>query len=265
MSDHFIGTIYFLQVAFGLKSDSSNVSLVSEADVKTAIEYATKAVVPISLYAAQYGAVSLRVHPTVITYNAQVESKTVSDDDIRDIVDDVATRLPSDACVAILLPPDMDNSTKPRSEVNGYHDCSTLPYINSYVNDDKEKHPFLTVEDETFRYAYTLSHEIAEMAVDPKVSGQPEVCDSCSGAYQSAWICYSRRRRQLHRYIPETTLRCGPRIFVRLLYQCDRPARVQRQLCCAGVCVQLCPRCSQRGFPGYGRKSAHLRRVLHTG
>jgi hypothetical protein len=190
MSDHFIGTIYFARVAFGLKSDTTNVSVVSDEDVKTAIEYATKAVVPISLYAAQYGDVSLRVHPEAITYNALVDSKTVSDGEIRDIVDDLATRLPADACVAILLPTDMDNSKHPRSEANGYHDCSDIPYINSYIYDDKEKHPFLTVRDETFRYAYTLSHEIAEMAVDPKGSGQPEVCDSCSGAYQTAWICY---------------------------------------------------------------------------
>ena len=38
----------------------------------------------------------------------------------------------------------------------------------------------LTLQDETDAYAMVISHEMAEMVVDPKVDGQnPEVCDPC--------------------------------------------------------------------------------------
>lgn len=46
----------------------------------------------------------------------------------------------------------------------------------------------LTVNDLADVYALQLSHEIAEMTVDPNVDGKnPEVCDACGPNCQSTW------------------------------------------------------------------------------
>jgi len=190
MSKLFNGTLYFVQVAFNVQAPPATTYVVSTADILTAIDYATRAVIPISLYASQYGKASVRVHQQLITYNAQVATATISDSDVRTIVKDVAATLPADACVVVLLPPAIDNSSHSRAQgTGGYHQSSVVPYINSYINNDQQNTPTLTVQDITFRYAGALSHEIAEMVCDP-YGGGPEVCDPCGPNYVSTYLNY---------------------------------------------------------------------------
>jgi hypothetical protein len=57
----------------------------------------------------------------------------------------------------------------------GYHHFANVPYIFSYAYGQN-----LTVSDTGHAYAYPLSHEIAEMIVDPAADySNPEVCDPC--------------------------------------------------------------------------------------
>ncbi len=191
MSALFNGTLYFVQVAFTDKNPPNAYNVVSFADMQTAIAYATQAVVPISLYASQYGANTVSVNSQVINYDYQIDGASVSDDQLRDIVNDVASHLPDDACVVVLLPPAIDNSTNSRSAgTGGYHDYANVPYINAFISNDKQGSTSLTIKDTTFRYAGGLSHEIAEMIVDPQVDGKPEVCDPCGPNYVSTYLSY---------------------------------------------------------------------------
>lgn len=191
MSNLFNGTIYFVQVSFAVQGQPDKVFVVSTPDMMTAIKYATQAVVPISLYASQYGANSVRVHQQVIPYSAQITGQSIDDGQLRGIVNDVASRLPTDACVVVLLPPAIDNPNESRKNgTGGYHDFAKVPYINAYISNDREGSTSLTVEDVTFRYAGALSHEIAEMVVDPRVDGHPEVCDPCGPNFVSTYLNY---------------------------------------------------------------------------
>ncbi|MBV9250265.1 MAG: hypothetical protein JO227_13600 [Acetobacteraceae bacterium] len=147
--------------------------------MNTAISYATQAVVPISLYASQYGPNSLAVSPNIISYNMELSQPSIDDGQLQNLVNDVASKLPPEACVVVLLPPAMDNRSNSRSQgTHGYHGHAKVPYINSYIDNDQQGSTSLTVQDVSFRYAGSLSHEIAEMVVDPFGNG-PEVCDPC--------------------------------------------------------------------------------------
>src|SRR4051794_27881916 len=123
MSDLFQGTLHFVQVAFTTTDNPPKTSIVSTQDMQTAISYAQRAVVPISLYAKQYGDNSIGVSSNIITYNFQFSGGVIDDNDIQTIVNDTFSRLPKDACIVILLPPDIDNSKHSRLQgTGGYHE-----------------------------------------------------------------------------------------------------------------------------------------------
>jgi len=61
MNSLFNGTIYFASIEFTVQNQGNKVISVSDADMNTAISYATQAAVPISLYAAQYGQASITI------------------------------------------------------------------------------------------------------------------------------------------------------------------------------------------------------------
>jgi hypothetical protein len=70
--------------------------------------------------------------------------------------------------------------------VGGYHGHANLPYafINLMGNG-------LTIADTDQFYALALSHETAEMAVDPLANlVNPEVCDPCSPNCQNIFVDY---------------------------------------------------------------------------
>lgn len=171
----FRGTVYFVRVVFAVRSSGQQFSIAA-TDIQTAIRYSTLAAQPISNYASQYGYNSLAISPTVITYPVTISSTTYSDSDLRGWVNAIAKKLPNDSCVAILNPPGLTNSkTAPGS---AYHDMADVPYITENVTGSN-----WTVDDKQKNYAGVLSHELAEMVVDPRVDFKnPEVCDSCGFA-----------------------------------------------------------------------------------
>jgi hypothetical protein len=185
----FNGTLVFAQVSFA--SPGLAPSGISAADTQTAINYATLAVVPIQRYASQYGPNSVSVWPVAIPFTARVQAGAFSRDQFEGWAEDIAqfmrTQQVHDPCIVIMHNRSLPNSPSFTGQRDSYH-CSTsngTPYCYSLVFDEN-----LTIADNnhTFNgkanekvYAHTLSHEIAEMVVDPLADeGNPEVCDACS-------------------------------------------------------------------------------------
>lgn len=190
MNSLFNGTIYFANIEFTVQNQGNKVMSVSDADMNTAISYATQAAVPISLYAAQYGQASISISQNPIPYKVNIADPSIDDGHLQSWVNDIALNLPNNCCVVVLLPPEIDNSSMSRSNgTGGYHSSANVSYINSYIFNDREGTPALTVQDKTFRYAGALSHEIAEMVVNPR-GGNPEVCDPCGPNFVSTYLDY---------------------------------------------------------------------------
>jgi hypothetical protein len=153
---------------------------VSDADTQTAVSYATLAVVPIQLYASQYGASAVTVSTTVIPFNVDLAGNSFTDAELQGWVNTFVTRnsLLSNTCVVVLNPRGVVNTdADPSKGFLGYHFVADVPYI--FVNVSGED---FTVADPHNLYAGSLSHEIAEMVVDPQADiKNPEVCDACAG------------------------------------------------------------------------------------
>jgi hypothetical protein len=169
----FSGTVHFAQVTF---NTTGGALVVPTADMNTILQYAQHAVVPISEYAtAQYGSNKISVSPILLTYTANVPTATFTDADLQGWVNDmvVANSLPANSCIYVICPQGIS-----ANEVGGnagYHSLANIPYIVAGVYATG-----LTLQDEADVYAMVVSHEMAEMVVDPKVDGQnPEVCDPC--------------------------------------------------------------------------------------
>jgi hypothetical protein len=175
----FSGTLNFVQATF---SSSGRDFAVSVADQKIAVEYAALAAVPISRYASQYGPNSLAVAPAPIPFMASVSAEKYNDGILSGWVEQLSKSggLSSDTCLVFLNPQGVVNTdADPSQGVLGYHSVapSGTPYI--FVN---VMGTGLSVSDERDVYALALSHECAEMTVDPRADGSnPECCDSCGG------------------------------------------------------------------------------------
>ncbi len=177
----FQGTLFFVRVIFN-RSEKPPVS-VSAADVQVALNYATLAAVPMQRYASQYGVNRFTVSPNILTVNFTVHGNTFDDDRLQLLVDlIVQNNHLSNGCVIILhdvTAPDSPQNTDATGSILGYHSISNLfqPYCYCKVFGQN-----LNIADKGNRYAQTLSHEIAEMLVDPKANlSNPEVCDACAG------------------------------------------------------------------------------------
>jgi hypothetical protein len=185
----FDGTLVFAQVSFVTSGVAP--SGISAADMQTAISYATLAVLPIQWYASQYGPNSVTVWPTAIPFIANVQGGVFSVAEFEGWVDAVAQfmrnqQIPN-PCVVILHNRDLPNSAQFTGERNSHHlmtDNGT-PYIYSLVQGEglsitDNNHMVMNKSNENV-YAIDLSHEIAEMIVDPTGdNNNPEVCDACS-------------------------------------------------------------------------------------
>ena len=80
----------------------------------------------------------------------------------------------------------MNTDADPTQGVGGYHGLASVPYC--FVN---AMGSGFTISDPQNLYALALSHEIAEMVVDPRANlANPEVCDPCGPNCQTAWIDY---------------------------------------------------------------------------
>ena len=182
----FKGTLVFVQVT--LQTPSGPLSLAA-ADLNIALSFATQAIVPISRYASQFGPNSLAVSGSVVPLTANLPNASYNDQTLQGWVNALVARggLPADMCVVILNPSGAVNvDADPRKGIGGYHSLARVPYL--FVNVMGRG---LTVQDSADVFALALSHEIAEMVVDPRADlSNPEVCDPCGPNCQTAWIDY---------------------------------------------------------------------------
>ncbi len=180
----FNGTIYFVQVTFNTPNGAKSIPT---ADMQTAINYADLACVPISEYASQYGPNGVGISPNIIQYAVTLQGTTYNDQTLQGWINALANQnaLPSSSCVVILNPQSQGvTNTNASGGVLGYHGKANVPYIFANVYGQN-----LTIADERNLYALVLSHEIAEMVVDPNVDGRnPEVCDGCGPNCQAVYL-----------------------------------------------------------------------------
>jgi hypothetical protein len=175
----FSGTLRFVQ--FTLISGGTAFS-VADADLSVALQYATVTAAPISAYASQYGPNRLAVANATIPLRVSVASGKYNDSILSGWVDQLAKAqgLGPDSCLVFLNPQGVVNSdADPTQGVLGYHNVSAAGVPYAFVNVMGQG---LTLSDQQDAYALALSHEIAEMTVDPRADGSnPEVCDECAG------------------------------------------------------------------------------------
>ncbi len=182
----FQGTLVFASVEFATRKGTISIG---PGDLAVAMDFARLAAVPISDYATQYGPNRVAVADTAVPFTANVPSGRYNDQTLQGWVNSIvsANRLPATTCVVFLNPQGVANTdADPSQGVGGYHGSASVPYC--FVN---VMGTSLTVKDEANVYALALSHEIAEMVVDPRADlGNPEVCDGCGPNCQQVWIDY---------------------------------------------------------------------------
>lgn len=175
----FSGELRFVEAVF---SAGDAPLQVLPQDLATAMSYSRLCVGPLSAYASQYGPNSLSVSPTTVPLKASVPGGRYNDQMLAGWVDGLARQfgLGPDSCLVVLNPTGVVNTdADPGKGVLGYHfqSPSGVPY--AFVNLMGSS---LTVADASDSFALALSHEIVEMAVDPRADGSnPETSDSCSG------------------------------------------------------------------------------------
>lgn len=177
----FNGALVFVRITFN-RPKQPPFSMLA-ADVQTAVSYATLAVVPIHRYASQYGPNSIRVSRRIIPLSVDLTGNTFADSDVQGWVDQIVhDHHFKNSCIVILH--DAFDAASPthtyaKGNILGYH--SMTHNGNPYCFCRVFAHN-LTITDRNNAYAGTLSHEIAEMVVDPKADlSNPEVCDACFG------------------------------------------------------------------------------------
>jgi hypothetical protein len=185
----FSGTLFFVRVVFitNTANGPGTPVSVSDADVATAIQYATLAAPAISGYASQYGSNTITVSQTVLEFTAKLPLTTYTDLALQLWVDTIVltNRLdPRSSAVVVLNPNGVINANCISSMGQlGYHQHAVVPYCFANVTGE-----FFNVQDFQDLYANQLSHEIAEMTVDPKADfSNPEVCDACGPNCPPAW------------------------------------------------------------------------------
>jgi hypothetical protein len=175
----FSGTLRFVQTTF---TSSGSSFAVPAADFGVAMKFLGVAVAPISEYCSQYGPNSLAVAGSAISFNASVTAGKYNDSILSGWVDQLAKAngLGPDTCLVFLNPQGVVNTDADATQgVLGYHSMSSSGVPYAFVN---IMGTGLTVDDSQDVYAMALSHETAEMTVDPQANGSnPEICDECAG------------------------------------------------------------------------------------
>ncbi len=186
----FNGTLVFVQLIF--QQPNLPASAVSPADVQTALNYANLAIQPIQWYATQYGQPNVSVSPTVIPFTAELTGDSFTLQEFEGWVDQCATIARnsnvSNPCIVILHNRNLPNSGMFSGQRDSYHSMTGTGATYCYCLVFGEN---LSVADNNHTisgrpndkvYAHNLSHEIAEMVVDPGGSiHNREVCDACAG------------------------------------------------------------------------------------
>ena len=174
----FNGTLVFVQIIFNRPSQPQ--FMMNTADIQTAINYSNLAIIPIHRYASQYGSNSINVSPNIIQFNVNLTGNTFNDEDLQGWVDTIATSNNLvNSCIMVLIDTTGPRNSDASGNVGGYHFITgnNVPYCCCNVFGHN-----LTIDDSNNDYALILSHEIAEMVVDPQGNlSNPEVCDACAG------------------------------------------------------------------------------------
>ena len=178
----FSGTIHFAQVTF---HTSGGDLVIPTADMNQIVQYAQHAAVPIAKYASQYGPNALGISPTLLTKTVNLSGASFKDSDLQGWVNDLASSngFGSDHSIFVPVPPGV--SAPQVGENAGYHGKANVPYIVAGVTTG------LTLADNADVYAMVVSHEAAEMVVDPNADGNnAEVCDPCDLNCNNLTRCY---------------------------------------------------------------------------
>lgn len=169
----FSGTIFFAQVTF---QTHGGPRVMATSDMQMIVQYARHAIVPISQYAAaQYGKNKVAIATNILTHSVNVPSGRFTDSQLQGWVKAIASKnhLPPDSCIFVVCPHGI--TAHDIGDNAGYHSLANIPYIVAGVSATG-----LTLKDDADGYAMVISHEMAEMVVDPKVDEKnPEVCDPC--------------------------------------------------------------------------------------
>ena len=179
----FTGTVHFAQLTF---QTSTATFVMDTADMNQIVAYTQHAVVPISEYASQYGSNSLAVSPTLLTMTVSVPGGTYTDAQLQQWVNQLATNngLSSGSCIFVISPQGVSAANVGGNA--GYHGQANIPYVVAGVYASG-----LTLADQPDVYAMVVSHELAEMVVDPTVDHvNPEVCDPCDINCNNLTRCY---------------------------------------------------------------------------
>jgi hypothetical protein len=218
----FNGTLYFVRITFNTPKGTFSIS---NADVLTAINYSKHAVKPISRYASLYGRNSANVSDNVIQYSVNLTAMTYNDTDLKGWVNEIVKIPSGSSCLVILNPAyagiiDLDEA----GGINGVHGNGNAPYC--FVNVRGQN---LTLDDKQTAYARVLSHEIAEMIVNP-VSDNPEVCDACAGNCKNVWVdCFDNNDQ----YIDGSGSLPPPFSYAFYINSIVKPASYDPQTACA--------------------------------
>jgi hypothetical protein len=186
----FNGTLVFARIIF-VRANQPDFS-VSLADEQVAVDYATLAVVPIQRYASQYGPNSVSVSKTIFPFIATLTGDSFTQGDLEGWVDQVAQTARAsqvtNPCVVVLHDRSRPATPTYTNHSDAYHLMTShgTPYCyclvfgqNLSVADNNHTIGSKTTDKV---YAHILSHEIAEMVVDPLGDvSNPEVCDACAG------------------------------------------------------------------------------------
>ena len=173
----FAGTLYV--VAMTVDAPKGPYS-VNGADLAVALDYLGRASPAIQAYASQFGSARLGVGTNPLPFRVSLSRPQYSDADLQGWVNQLAggPGMPADAAVIILNPIGLTNTDAKESGgvgVLGYHGLAKIPY--SFVN---LLGAGFTIDDARDVFAEALSHEVAEMTVDPAAdNSRPEVCDGC--------------------------------------------------------------------------------------
>lgn len=173
----FQGRVHLVDATF---VDGVTRTSVGPADLAVLRGYLVRAVPMIERYCSQYGPVGLALHPVSLPLQAPISGGLYSDRDLQGWVNELADAPGVDPADAVLLvnPPGLTNTDARESGgvgVLGYHGVARLPY--AFVN---ALGTGFAPGDPTDLYAEAVSHELAELAVDPRADDRnPEVCDGC--------------------------------------------------------------------------------------
>ena len=195
----FSGTLRFLHITYDLGPGGS--LGVGPADLSMALRFAGLVSEPLQRYAGQYGTNRLDVAPAAPPARFPVPSGRFTDTTLQGWIGSLvrAGTVAAGECAVVLAPPGVVNADAPADRgVLGYHGHADVPYI--FVN---VLGTGFSLADPDDLYALALSHEIAEMLVDPMADGSnPEVCDPCGPNCQTALRDYFGSNQ---RYLGTTT------------------------------------------------------------